>query len=67
MRGVWNDAVLSSLLLQRWTGQVHGGGSGRTTVVSHDALVRVEENRSGGRVVGVVVYRRGGDEWPLLK
>ena len=46
---------------------MHGGWGGWTTVISHDVLVRVEENWSGGRVVGVVVYWRGCNERPLLK
>lgn len=46
---------------------MHGGRSGWTAVISHEVLVRVEENRSCCRVVGVVVYRRGGNEGTLLK
>lgn len=67
VRGVRYYTVLSSLWLHWWTGYMHWSGCRRTAVVSHEVLMWVEEDWSGRLVVGVVVYRRGGNEWTLLE
>lgn len=78
MRCVRDDAVLSGLLrlllrLLRWlkwrTGETHGGRGRQRVIVSHEVLVvmGMKKHWSGGWVMRVVVYRRGGNERTLLK